>query len=69
MLTQGRASDPKYKLNISPFITLPYLLDCLISTKNSVTIALGELIRSVNFLLLMTLGRRSRSLPHILRRF
>ena len=40
MLTQGRASDPKYKLNISPFITLPYLLDCLISTKNSVTIAL-----------------------------
>ena len=35
MLTQGPASDPKCKLNISSFVTLP---DCLICTKNSVSI-------------------------------
>ena len=30
MLTQGPAPDPKCKLNISSFLTLPHLLDCLI---------------------------------------
>ena len=36
MLTQGPTSDPKCKLNISSFVTLPYLLDCLISARNFV---------------------------------
>ena len=40
MLTQGTAPDPKCKLNISLFITLPHLLDCLICTRNSVSILL-----------------------------
>ena len=40
MLTQGPAPDPKCKLNISSFLTLPYLLDCLICTRNSVSIVL-----------------------------
>ena len=40
MLTQGPAPDPKCKLNISSFLTLPHLLDCLICTRNSVSIAL-----------------------------
>ena len=40
MLTQGPAPDPKCKLNISSFFTLPHLLDCLICTKNSVSIVL-----------------------------
>ena len=35
MLTQGLAPDPKCKLNISSFLTLPHLLDCLICTRNS----------------------------------
>ena len=29
MLTQGPAPDPKCKLNISSFLTLPHLSDCL----------------------------------------
>ena len=33
MLTQGPAPDPKYKLNIILFLTLPHPLHCLISTK------------------------------------
>ena len=40
MLTQGPTPDPKCKLNISSFLTLPHLLDCLICTKNSVCIVL-----------------------------
>ena len=40
MLTQGLALNPKGKLNISSVITPPYLLDCLISTNNSVSILL-----------------------------
>ena len=40
MLTQGPAPDPKCKLNISSFLTLPHLLDCLICTRNSVSIVL-----------------------------
>ena len=38
VLTQGHAPDPKCKLNISSFLTLPHLLDCLICTRNSVPI-------------------------------
>ena len=38
MLTQGPAPDPNSKLNISSFFTLPHLLDCLICTRNSVSI-------------------------------
>ena len=38
MLTQGPAPDQKCKLNISSF--LPYLLDCPIRTRNSVSIVL-----------------------------
>ena len=30
MLTQGPAPDPKCKLKISSFLTLPHPLDCLI---------------------------------------
>ena len=40
MLTQGPAPDLKCKLNISSFLTLPHLLDCLICTRNSVSIVL-----------------------------
>ena len=40
MLTQGPAPDPKYKLNISQFLTFPHLLDCVICTRNSVSIVL-----------------------------
>ena len=38
--TQGPAPDPKCKLNISSFLTLPHLSDCLICTMNSVSIIL-----------------------------
>ena len=38
MLTQGPAPDPKCELNISSFLTLPHLLDCLVCTRNSVSI-------------------------------
>ena len=40
MLTEGPTPDPKCKLNISSFLTLPHLLDCLICTRNSVSIVL-----------------------------
>ena len=40
ILFQGLAPDFKCKLNISSFVTLPHLLDCLICTKNSVSIVL-----------------------------
>ena len=40
MLTQGTAPDPKCKLNISSFLTLPHSLDCLICNRNSVPIVL-----------------------------
>ena len=33
-------TDPKCELNISSFVTLPHLLDCLICTRNSVSIVL-----------------------------
>ena len=40
MLTQGSAPDPKCKLIISSFLTLPHLLDYLICTRNAMPIAL-----------------------------
>ena len=40
MLTQGPSPDSKCKLNISSFLTLPHLLDCLICTRSSVSIVL-----------------------------
>ena len=40
MLAQGPAPDTKRKLNISSFLILPYLLDCLISPRNSMSILL-----------------------------
>ena len=36
MLTQGVEQDPKFKLNISSFLTLPHLIDGLICTRNCV---------------------------------
>ena len=33
MLTKGPGPDPKCKLNISSFFTLPHLLDCLICAR------------------------------------
>ena len=40
MLIQRPAPDPKCRLNISSFLTLLYLLDSLICTRNSVSIVL-----------------------------
>ena len=40
ILTQEHAADSKCKLNISLFLTLPPLLDCLTCTRNSVSIVL-----------------------------
>ena len=40
MLTQGPAPDPKCKLIISSYLTLPQLLDCLICTRNAMPIVL-----------------------------
>ena len=40
MLTQGPTPDPKCKLIISPFLSLPHLLDCLICTRNAMSIVL-----------------------------
>ena len=41
MQTQGLAPDPKCKLNISSFLTLQNLLDCLICIRSSVSLLLG----------------------------
>ena len=40
MLSQGPGPDPKCKLNISSFLKLPHLSDCLICTGNSMSILL-----------------------------
>ena len=40
MQTQGAAPDPKCKLIISSFLTLLHLLDCLICTRNTMSIVL-----------------------------
>ena len=44
MLTQGPASDRKCNLIISSFLTLPHLLDCLICSRNAMSIVLYLLI-------------------------
>ena len=41
MLTQGPEPDPKCKLIISSFFTLPHLLDCLNFTRNAMSIVLS----------------------------
>ena len=40
ILTQGPTPDLKCKLIISPFLSLPHLLDCLICTRNAMSIIL-----------------------------
>ena len=40
MLTQGPAPDPKCKLNISSFLTLPHLSDYLIRLPHSMSVVL-----------------------------
>ena len=40
MLTQWPAPDPKCKLNISSFLTVPYPFDCLISAWDIMIIVL-----------------------------
>ena len=40
MLTQGPAPDPKCKLNISSFLTLPHPSDCLICANDIMMIVL-----------------------------
>ena len=40
MLTQGPTPDPKCKMIILTFLTLPHLLDCLIRTRNTMPIVL-----------------------------
>ena len=40
MLTQASTPDRKCKLNISSFLALPHLLDCVICTRNAMSIAL-----------------------------
>ena len=40
MLTQGPAPDPKCKLIMSSFLTVPHLLYCLICTRNAMSIVL-----------------------------
>ena len=40
MVTQGPAPDPKCKSTISSFFALPYLLDCLVCTRNAMPIVL-----------------------------
>ena len=40
MLTQGPPPDPKPKLHISSFLTLPHLSNFRICTRNSMSIAL-----------------------------
>ena len=40
ILTQGLAPDPKCKLNISSFISIAHLLDCLLCARNFMSIVL-----------------------------
>ena len=44
MLTQGPAPDPKYKLNIISFLTLPHSLHCLICTKDIMNMLLLQVM-------------------------
>ena len=59
MLTEGHAPDPKCKLNISSFLTLPHLLH---STTFSSTIYLFYFSRLILSLPLLGLGSKSGSL-------
>ena len=38
MLTEGPPTDPKCMLNMPSFLKLPHLSDCLICTRNSISI-------------------------------
>ena len=40
ILTQGTTQNPNCYLNISSFITLPHLLDCLIRNRNTMSTVL-----------------------------
>ena len=40
ILTQGTTHNPNCYLNISSFTTLPHFLDCLICTRNTMSIVL-----------------------------
>ena len=40
MLIEGQAPHPKRRVNISSFLALAHLLDCLICTRNSLSIVL-----------------------------
>ena len=71
ILTQGHESDPKCKLIISSFVTLPHLLDCLICTRNAMSIVLllktmGGRIRWVMFDLYWGVGRGTGSRYHLI---
>ena len=48
MLTQAPAPDPKCKLIISSFLTIPHLLDCLICTRNAMFIVLLQVMRGLD---------------------
>ena len=46
MLTQRPVPDPKCKLNIPSFLTLPHPLDCLICAKDiMITVLLLQMLR------------------------
>ena len=50
MLTQGPTPDPNCKLIISPFLTSPHLLDCLIYTRKAMsTVLLLQLNRGLGY--------------------
>ena len=44
MLTQGPTSDPKCKLDISSFLTLPHSPDCLICAKEIMIIVFLQMM-------------------------
>ena len=57
MLTQGLALDANCMLNISSFLTLPLLLDCPISTRNSMSVVmLLKMIGEWNRVMVMLVG-------------
>ena len=41
MMTLGPTPDSKCKLIISPFLTFPHLIDCLICTRNVMSVVLS----------------------------
>ena len=57
MLTQGLALDANCMLNISSFLTPPLLLDCPISTRNSMSVVmLLKMIGEWNRVMVMVVG-------------